>query len=397
MRSVRSIGQGALVVDFALYLDRLGWSAVAISGVLSVALLVGSGLTLIVGPLSDRIGRRQFLLVYEALQLAAAIAATLSADPWLLWVAGIIGGFGRGGNGSAGPFAPVEQAWLAQSIEKSERGRIYSLNAAGGSLGMAAGAFLAAMPAWLTPVLPGALAFRPLFLLSALCSLVCVGLIWCTHDSEAHPRVAPDEPQDAQAIGGDSDETATRKEENGLIFWLVVANLLNGSGIGLTGPLISYWFVIRFGEGPDLIGPLMAVGFLLSAVALIGTGWLSQRVGIVRAVVLLRIAGVVMLVALPFAPNFAIAAVLYTLRSISNRGTMGARNALSVGIVRAHRRGFAASASNVSLQIPRSIGPVIAGSLFQSGMLQLPFLIGAMFQASFIYIYYRSFASRDLD
>jgi MFS family permease len=397
MRTVRSIGQGALVVDFALYLHELGWSAVAISGVLSGALLVGSVLTLIVGPLSDRIGRRQFLLVYEGVQLVVALAAAMTANPWILGGAGIIGGFGRGGNGSAGPFSPVEQAWLAQSLEKSQRGRIYSLNAAGGSLGMAAGAFMAAIPAFLTPVLPGALSYRPLFVLTALCSLVCVALIWLAHDAEARPRANAPEPPAPVVAADDLHEAATRKEENGLIFWLVVSNLLNGSGIGLTGPLISYWFVIRFGEGPDLIGPLMAVGFLLSAVALIGTGWLSQRVGIVRAVVLLRIGGLVMLVALPFAPNFAIAAVLYTLRSISNRGTMGARNALSVGIVRPHRRGLAASAANVSLQIPRAVGPVIAGALFQSGFLQLPFLIGAVFQAGFIYVYDRSFGRRDLD
>ena len=40
-RFVRSIGQGALAVDFSLYLRALNWSAVAISAVLSAALLVG--------------------------------------------------------------------------------------------------------------------------------------------------------------------------------------------------------------------------------------------------------------------------------------------------------------------------------------------------------------------
>ena len=40
-RFVRSVGQGALAVDFTLYLRALHWSAVAISAVLSAALLVG--------------------------------------------------------------------------------------------------------------------------------------------------------------------------------------------------------------------------------------------------------------------------------------------------------------------------------------------------------------------
>lgn len=121
-RLARSIWQGALVVDFALYLKALQWSAVAISAVLSVALLVGAALTMALGPLSDRFGRRWFLLVYDAVQGLAAVAAWLSAEPATLAVAAVIGGFGRGGNGAAGPFSPVEQAWLARCVPAARRG-----------------------------------------------------------------------------------------------------------------------------------------------------------------------------------------------------------------------------------------------------------------------------------
>ena len=80
-RFVRSIGQGALAVDFALYLRALGWSAVAISAVLSAALITGVVLTLFAGPLSDRGGRRRFLFAYEAVQTLAGLVALLSAQP----------------------------------------------------------------------------------------------------------------------------------------------------------------------------------------------------------------------------------------------------------------------------------------------------------------------------
>jgi MFS family permease len=145
-RFVRSIGQGALAVDFALYLRALDWSAVAISAVLSAALITGVALTLIAGPLSDRGGRRRFLFAYEAAQTLAGVAALLSAQPILLGAAAMVGGFGRGGNGGAGPFGPVEQAWLAQAVAPMRRGPVYSLNAALGFLGNAVGAILAAAP-----------------------------------------------------------------------------------------------------------------------------------------------------------------------------------------------------------------------------------------------------------
>ena len=134
-RFIRSIGQGALAVDFSLYLRALNWSAVSISVVLSVALLMGVVLTLFAGPLSDRGGRRRFLFAYEAAQCVAGLSALLSAQPAILYAAAMVGGFGRGGNGAAGPFSPVEQAWLAQSVSPLRRGPVYSLNAALGFLG----------------------------------------------------------------------------------------------------------------------------------------------------------------------------------------------------------------------------------------------------------------------
>jgi MFS family permease len=86
-RFVRSIGQGALAVDFALYLRALDGSAVAISVLLSAALMSGVVLTLFAGPLSDRGARKRFLFAYEAAQAIAGVAALVSAQPWLLCAA----------------------------------------------------------------------------------------------------------------------------------------------------------------------------------------------------------------------------------------------------------------------------------------------------------------------
>ncbi len=386
-RFVRSIGQGALAVDLTLYLRALHWSAVAISGVLAAALLSGVVLTLLAGPLSDRGGRRPFLLGYEAAQCLAGLAALLSAQPMVLTAAAVVGGFGRGGNGAAGPFAPVEQAWLAQAVSPVRRGPIYSLNAALGFVGNAVGAVTAAIPSGLQGLLPGALAYRPLFLLSAVGSLLCCLLIMRTPDSEA-TRVS--EPAVAEPAS-----RGVARQENRMVLRLMLANLMNGAGVGATGPLIAYWFAARFGEGPDAIGPLMALGFLMAAVASVATGWLSKWLGIVRAVVAMRLVGLALLIALPFAPSFGLAGACYVLRAMFNRGTTGARSALSISIVRQHRRGFSASMANVSMQVPRAVSPVLSGFLFAAGDLALPFLIGAAFQGAYLAFYYWSFGQMD--
>jgi KUP system potassium uptake protein len=78
------------VVDLALYLDALHWTAVAIGLVLSINGLFGAALRLLVGTSSDRLRRKPFLLAYEAITVAAGAAAVFSAQPFLLGALSLI-------------------------------------------------------------------------------------------------------------------------------------------------------------------------------------------------------------------------------------------------------------------------------------------------------------------
>ena len=122
------------------------WSGTAIGGVLSGAGIVGATFSLGVGLTSDRHGRKPFLLAYEALCTVCALVALLTTQPILLTAAIVLAGFGRGAKGSAGPFAPAEQAWLAETVKPESRGFVFSLNAALGLTGMAVGAMAAMLP-----------------------------------------------------------------------------------------------------------------------------------------------------------------------------------------------------------------------------------------------------------
>jgi len=380
-RGARSIWQGALVVDFALYLRALGWSAVSISAVLATALLFGAVLTMLLGPLSDRFGRRQFLLAYDAAQGVAAAIAFVTTAPVPLVAAAIVGGFGRGGSGAAGPFSPVEQAWLAQCVPASRRGPFYSLNAAVGFIGMAMGAVLAGLPEWTAGARAPADAYRPLFAATVLLSVICFMLVAAGKDTRSDIALRVAEP----------DRSVERQRENRMIRQLVIANALNGVGLGLTGPLISYWFALRFHEGPGAIGPMIAISFVLAAGSSLFSRWLMHWMSVVRTVVVMRTAGLLLLLALPFAPSFVLASALYVGRTVLNRGTSGPRSAVNVGIVRPARRGFSAASANVALQVPRAIGPVLAGLCYEVGLFAEPFLAAAVFQAAYVWIYDRSF------
>jgi MFS family permease len=386
-RFARSVGQGALVVGFTLYLSALGWNAAAIGALLSAALLFGVILTLAIGPASDRLGRRQFLLAYECVVMASAVLALVTARPWVLTLAAILGSFGRGANGAAGPFGPLEQAWLAQDLPPSETPRVFNLNSMLGFSGMAVGALIAGLPAVWNGALPGPLAYRPLFLLPLLGSAVGFALIWKAPDSRRKPRPAAPLPVSGAAPAR-SDE---RRAENRLLRRLAFANTLNGFGIGLIAPLMAYWFLRRFGHGPATIGPALAAGFVLAVVGTHVSQRIVMRLGVVRTVVVMRGVGIVLLLLTPFMPLFVLAAGVWAVRAAFNQGTIGVRQALSMGLTRQHRRGLAATVNNVSIQVPRAIGPAIAGLMLHRGWLTAPFVAAAVFQFAYLVLYERFF------
>ena len=375
-RLARSIAQGALVVDFALYASRLGWNATRLGLVFALAIGFAVIVTAAVGPASDRFGRRRFLLIYEMLSLGSAMLALDSRAFLPVAMAAILGGFGRGANGAAGPFAPAEQSWMAALVAPRQRGAVLSLNASLGFFGMSAGALLAGL---IGPV-------QGLFALPLLAAMIAFVLLWLS------PDVAlPVEPTSADLPHAAQSQA---RVERGLLWRLAGLNLLNGAGIGMVGPFMSWWFATRFGVGAGAIGPAFAASFIAAGAASLLAGSLIRRFGTVRIVVIMRSLGLVSLLALPFMPSFGGAVVLYALRSALNRGTAGARQAVAMGLVR-QRRGLAASVNTLSMMAPRAVAPAFAGALFSEGALIVPFLIASLFQGAYLVLYPIAFANHD--
>jgi len=137
-----------------------------------------------------------------------------------------------------------------------------------------------------------------------------------------------------------------RRRENSILARLVALNAFNGMAIGLTGPLMSYWFARRFHVCPQAIGPVMALAFVLTGVAALLTGRVS----------------------------------------VFNRGTVGVGQALAVGLVRDERR-LATSLNAVSMQLPQSAGPSVAGLFLHAGHFALHFYVAALLQGAYLVAY----------
>lgn len=387
LRGLRSLGQGAMVVDLTLYLKDLHWSGAAIGGVTSAAGLFGAALILIVGILSDRKGRKPFLLIYEALTMLAAFLTSITTMGIILALAVVVAGFGRGQSGAAGPFSPAEQAWLARHVDKISRGPVFSFNNAVGFMGMAVGSVIGGVPE-LIHAKTAIASYRPVFILVGVISFVCTLILFSMKETdrphaqkEMRPNPSPvlddtpsQEPAELQT------EVSVRRQENQSMLKLALVNSLNGLAVGLTGPMMAYWFSVRYGVGPAGIGATISIGFLMTGISSIFNGLLAQKIGMVKSVTWMRIIGSGMMLALPFMPTFTAASVLYVIRGAINRGTQGNRSALSASLTRDQRRGLATSINALSMRLPSSVGPTLTGYMFDAGMLGMPLFLTAALQ-----------------
>lgn len=383
-RTARSIGQGALSANFVLELKHLGWSAPSIGMILTGGIVFSIFATLAIGPASDRLGRKKFLAGYELLQLFCALLGFLgergTPSDLILGFIAIVGGFGQSTGGGAGAFSPVEQSWLARLLPQARRGPVFSLNTASGFIGMALGALSGLYPL----LFPGTDGLRRLatavFLIVAAGAVIALLLILMVPDSLDRPETLSKE---------------TLREEWSLLKTLIGINALNGFSLGLYAPLMAYWFSVRFQKGPESIGLAMSGGYLLAAIFSLFAGRMTSRWGTVRTVIAGRGLGLVFTLMIPLMPTFGLAVGAHILRVALNQSTIGARQALSIGLVGEGRRGLAASLHNVSMQIPQSIGPVAGAALLAHGWLGLPFFLGALLQGGYLTLYYRAFNKRD--
>ncbi|RFB18554.1 MFS transporter [Bacillus sp. HNG] len=385
VNTIRSIGQGMMVVVLALYLDTIGWSAIQIGAVLAAGGLLGVLLAPLIGIYSDRIGRKPFVLFSELLTAVCALIGIMTTNPILLFIAVTFSGFGKADAGSASPFAPAEQAWLAAFIKPSERGKIYSLNNALSFFGMAAGAMLVGNMS----ISSGTSSYQLAFYVTFAFSLVTASIILTTKGEAQIKRRQTSIKK--QTI----DDTQMTKEENTAILKLAGINVLNGIAIGLTGPMMAYWFSVKFGVSSGQIGSTLALTFFATGMTSIFQSRISHKYGTVQSIVMVRYIACLLLLLMPLLSSYALVSILYLFRTALNRGSQGAQQALSVSLTRGHRSGFASSIHLLSMRLPMSIGPYLAGYLFGLGALALPFYLAAGLQGSFAYFYGKLFSDYD--
>jgi MFS family permease len=139
IRIVRLFCYGFLSIVLALYLAQLGLNEKQIGLLFTLTLAGDAGISIWLTTSADRLGRRRTLLLGALLMIAAGIVFTVTKNPVILMIAGIIGVIGPSGN-EIGPFLSIEQAGLTQLVPDSQRTQTFAWYNLSGSFATTLGA-----------------------------------------------------------------------------------------------------------------------------------------------------------------------------------------------------------------------------------------------------------------
>lgn len=381
MSATRSLA-GVIV---PIYLAIIGFSAFQLGLLFMVVGIASALFTSTVGILSDRIGRKPFLIIFPILAALAAFIFAFTRNTPLLFCFAAIGTFGRGagaGAGMVGPYQPAESALLADVVEPKHRNTLFGIVGFTSSLGSLFGGGLLA-------ILPDALpqlshigsiqisvngAYQATFLVMAGMALLASVIVI--------PIANPQTPRyKAQPTQQKSWKIFTLSRPTWAILQkLWITNSLNGLAVGFFGPFITYWFFRRYGAGPAMIGALFAIVNIIAMVSNLEAANLAKRWGLVRAITITRSLQAILIIPMVLAPTFWVAGIIYILRMFAQRAGLPLRQSYVMAVISSEERGTVSALSNLPSQATTAIAPTFAGLFFEHGFLALPFEIGSVLQ-----------------
>ena len=380
---LRGLAAGAISVLAAVYLAKRGFDEAALGVVLSAGMAGVLAGTIFGTYFADKVGRRKSLVT---LALLAAIGGALLVVTDTLWAAALTAFFGMlNTQGSdRGAAQALEQAILPATTTDADRTQVFARYNAIADVGGAAGALLAALPALLRDRLqvPELHAYDATVLVYAALILI-VAVLYARLSARVESAPVPS----LADLAHDAPPSIRRQVRK--FAGLAAIDAVGGGFIG--SALIAYFLYARFGVNEAELALLFVVARLVTVVSHFVAAWLARRIGLVNTMVFTHIPSSLLLLTLPIAPTFGVAAVLFILREGLSEMDVPTRQSYLMAIVPPHERAWAAGISQLARAAGRMMSPALAGAAMQAGALWLPLAAGAARKIVYDLLLWRAF------
>jgi len=168
--------------------------------------------------------------------------------------------------------------------------------------------------------------------------------------------------------------------------------LLDSLGGGfLTSALLTFFFRSRFDASDGAIALLFFLSRVANAGSHLGAAVLARRFGLVNTMVFTHIPASLLLLTVPIAPSFGVAAVLFLLREGLVEMDVPTRQSYVMAVVRPEERTFAAGITHLVRLAGWAVAPAFAGPLMSGLAPAAPLVVGAGMKIAYDLLLYRAF------
>jgi MFS family permease len=368
-RVLRMFAYGFLAVVLVLYLAALGLGGFEIGILLTLTLVGDTLISLWLTTNADRLGRRRVLVAGAVLMILAAVLFALTREYALLVLAATIGVISPSGN-EVGPFLAVEQASLSQIVGDERRTVVFAWYNVAGYLATASGSLAAGL-------LAGSLIASGLDRVDAYRAVILgygvVGLLLALGFWRVSARVeAPRRPRDAPVAG-----RLGLHRSRGIVLRLSALFSLDAFGGGLVPQsLMAYWFHLKFGVEPAVLGAIFFGANILAAVSSLSAVPIARRIGLVNTMVFTHLPSNILLILVPVMPNLPLAILVLLARFSISQMDVPTRQSYVMAVVDPDERSAAAGVTGIARTTGAAVSPLISGPLIASGGLAgIPFIL----------------------
>jgi MFS family permease len=385
-RLVRMFAYGFLSVVLVLYLAEIGLSETVIGVLLSLILLGDTAISLWITTIADRIGRRRMLIVGAFLMPFAGAIFAFTNNVILLITAAIIGVISPSGY-EVGPFLPIEQAALTQTLPDERRTGIFAWYNLMGSFATALGALAGgALPQFLERAGISALnSYRTVVLAYAAMGVVLA--LMFARLSNAVEASKTDAPMSQTRLG--------LHRSRGIVLKLSALFGLDAFAGGFVmQSFVAYWFHIRFGVETATLGGIFFGANLLAGVSALAAAWVARKIGLVNTMVFTHLPSNVLLILVPLMPNLPLAIAALLLRFSVSQMDVPTRQSYTMAVVAPDERSAAGGVTGIARTVGAALSPALAGMFISNPVLMsAPFLVAGGLKVLYDLLLFRSFRS----
>ncbi len=363
-RALRGLADGAVSVLLPSYLTAIGFSSLRVGAIVFGTLIGSAALTLWIGLLAHRLGRRRVMLTACALMFATGLGFATVTAFWPLFVVAVVGTL----NPSAGDvslFLPVEQAALAETVAAGDLTAIFSRYNVAGALMGAVGALASALPAIIANRMRWNVvaADRSAFVAYAALALIAATIYWSlTPAVEAEPLAPGTQPL---------------AQSRAIVIRLAALFSLDSFGGGLAiQSLLALWLFRRFHLSIQAAAAFFFVTGLLGAFSQLASSWFVARIGRIRTMAYTHIPANLCLMIAGMMPNVGLALTFLLLRASMSSMDVPARQSYVMAVVPPEERAAAASVTNVPRSLASAFAPLPAGALLDYSLFGWPLILG---------------------